>query len=53
MIRYQRTRCANTPAAKAHVALAALREDRTLAELCRQSEVHPNHITESKRQLLE
>jgi transposase-like protein len=38
---------------KAKVALAALREDKTLAELCQQYELHPAQITEWKRQLLD
>jgi len=36
---------------KAKVALAALKEDKTLSELSEQFELHPNQITDWKRQL--
>ena len=50
--RTRRTRRTHTPIFKAEVALAALREGKTLAELCNQFELHSNQITQRKKQLL-
>ena len=47
------TRRNDAPAFKAQVALAALKCDKTLAELAQQYDLHPNQITDWKRQLTE
>jgi len=49
----KRNRRAHSPAFKAKVALAALKGDKTLAELAQQFEIHPNQVTEWKKQLQE
>ncbi len=49
----KRTRRNHTPAFKAKVALAAVKGDKTLAELAQQFDVHPNQITTWRSQLLE
>jgi transposase len=48
----RRSRRSHSPAFKAKVALAALREDKTMAKLCKEVELHPTQINEWKRQLL-
>ena len=47
----RRPRRNHTPAFKAKVALAAIKGDRTLAQLAEQFDVHPNQITSWKSQL--
>jgi putative transposase len=42
----------HTPAFKAKVALAAVKGEKTLAELAQQFDIHPNQITQWKAQLL-
>ena len=47
----RRPRRNRTPSFKAKVALAAVKGDRTLAQLAEQFDVHPNQITSWKAQL--
>lgn len=49
----RRKRRNHAPAFKAQVALAAIKGDKTLAELAQQHDIHPNQITDWKTQRLE
>jgi transposase-like protein len=49
----RRTRCNHSPAFKAKVALAAIKGEKTLAELAQVHGVHPTQITAWKAQLVE
>ena len=49
----KRTRRNHTPGFKAKVALAAMKGDKTLAELAQLFDVHPNQITQWRSQVLE
>ena len=49
----KRPRRNHAPGFKAKVALAAIKGEKTLAELAQQFDVHPNQITQWKAQLLE
>jgi transposase len=49
----RRTRRTHAPAFKAKVALAAIKGEKTLAELAQHYDVHPNQITAWKGQLVE
>ncbi|MGJ0395056.1 MAG: IS3 family transposase [Methylocystis sp.] len=49
----KRSRRTHSPAFKAKVALAAIKGEKTLAELAQQFDVHPNQITTWRSQLLD
>ena len=49
----RRPRRNHSAAFKAKVALAAVKGEKTLAELAEQFDIHPNQITQWKSQLLE
>ena len=44
----RRSRRSHSPAFKAKVALAALRDDKTMAQLCKEFELHPTQIKIAK-----
>lgn len=49
----RRPRRNHSAAFKAKVALEAVKGDRTVAEIAQKHDVHPNQVTEWRRQLLE
>ena len=48
----KRSRRNHTPAFKAKVAIAAIKSDKTIAELAKRFDLHPNLITQWKTELL-
>ncbi len=53
MSKSRRPRRNHSAAFKAKVALDAVKGDRTVAEIAQRHDVHPNQVTEWRRQLLE
>jgi transposase-like protein len=49
----KRMRRTHSPAVKAKVALAAIKREKTLAEVAQLHDVHPNQVTAWKAQLTE
>ena len=49
----RRPRRNHSPAFKAKVALEAIKGERTIAEIAERHDVHPNQVTDWRRQLLE
>jgi transposase len=49
----RRVRRTHSPAFKAKVALAAIKGEKTLAELAQQYDIHPNQITAWRAQVLD
>ncbi len=49
----KRTRRNHTPGFKAKVALAAMKGDKTMAELAQLFDVHPNQVTQWRSEVLE
>jgi transposase len=49
----RRPRRNHSPAFKAKVALGAMKDGKTIAEIATKHDVHPNQVTEWRRQLLE
>jgi transposase len=49
----RRKRRNHSPTFKAQVVIAAVKGDKTLAELAQQYDIHPNQITDWKAQLIE
>ena len=52
-LKMRRKRRNHSPCFKAKVAIAAVKGDKTIAELAEQYEVHPNQISDWKKQLMD